>query len=604
MQNSVAPGTAQRAPRKRGRRAKAIIWTIVGLFAVCVVAMGVSAFIAKSAVDTLMDEGKALAADIDDSAKTSQHIDGMTSAAHRAHLATAHPIWRASEVLPFVGDDLRAVRLLAGTADTLISDVAAPLASFDLSSIGPQDGALNAEAIAELGKTIEQVAPVAEEANIRLIAEGIDQGSLLAPLREPVAQVTDVLGTASDVLRRLAIISPQLPTMLGMDEPRDYLVLVQNTAEMRTLGGNPGTLLKLTLTNGSMEITQTASSGDTDSGRATPIVPLEPSTEQLFTDRVGRYIQDTTMTPDFAQTAHIATAFWEDATGSSVDGVLAVDPILLSYILQATGPVELPDGESLTSDNVADQLLNQVYWRFPGNNYEEIKAQDAYFAAAAGAVFGQVTHSQNSFASLATQLYKGYEEGRILYNPTDATEAKAIAHTLFTGPLRDDSNAKATTLGVFVNDNTEGKLDYYANMNVTASSNVCTAADDEDRTFTATATYNYNLKPDQVESLPRYISTANYFPKGQKSTNLVFYGPAGSIFESATLDGEDFVPQYGAEDLGRQAVLINFISDPSTSHTVEVTFTAPPGEYGPLDVRTTPMVRPVPVDVDSSLCGQ
>ena len=68
-------------------------------------------------------------------------------------------------------------------------------------------------------------------------------------------------------MRRLAILSPQLSTMLGADEPRDYLVLVQNTAEMRTLGGNPGSLLMLTLDNGRMEITQSASEQDLNSGR-------------------------------------------------------------------------------------------------------------------------------------------------------------------------------------------------------------------------------------------------------------------------------------------------------------------------------------------------
>src|SRR5690606_30600942 len=142
MQNSVAPGTAQKPPaKKRKRRAKAITWTIVGVFVFCLAVMGVSAFVAKSAVDTLMAEAKALATDIDDSAKTQSHVDEMVSAASRAHWATAHPIWRATEVLPFVGDDMRAVRLLASTADTLVADVAAPLMEFDLSSIGPKDGA-------------------------------------------------------------------------------------------------------------------------------------------------------------------------------------------------------------------------------------------------------------------------------------------------------------------------------------------------------------------------------------------------------------------------------------------------------------------------------
>ncbi len=30
-----------------------------------------------------------------------------------------------------------------------------------------------------------------------------------------------------------------------------------------------------------------------------PVLPLDPGVEQLFSDRVGRYLQDTPLTPDF-----------------------------------------------------------------------------------------------------------------------------------------------------------------------------------------------------------------------------------------------------------------------------------------------------------------
>jgi len=583
-------------------RLKPTLWTIVGLIGFCIIVMGVSAFVAKTSVDALLDDANKLVADINDADATTQHVDDMRSSARNAHIATAHPIWRASEVLPFVGDDLRAVRLLAGAADPLIADVAAPLLEFDISSIGPTDGALNVDAVAQLGEKIEEVAPVAEQTNIRLIAEGIEFDGLLAPLREPVEQVSDVLGTFADAMRRLAILSPQLTTMLGGDAPQNYLVLVQNTAEMRSLGGNPGSLLMLTVDQGRMEITQTAGQADVNSGRPEPISPLTASTEELYTDRVGRYIQDTTMTPDFAQTADLARAFWSDTLGDPGASVIAIDPVLLSYILKATGPVELPDGTTLSADNVVAELLSNVYARYPGNNPSEIAAQDAFFTMAAGTIFGQLTSSQGDFFSLIQELAKGYNEGRLLYAPTNATEAQAVSGTRFGGPLTAQSNASDTQIGVFVNDNTEGKLDYYTDMSVAVASDMCTAEDDA--TFTVGTTYNYNLQPEQVADLPLYVSTGRYFPRGVKSTNLVFYGPVGSTFVGAKLDGQDFVPQAGTNDLGRQAVLVNFESDPGTTHTVEVNFSAPADQkYGPLEVRTTPMIKDVPVSTDPSSCG-
>ncbi|MGO3662365.1 DUF4012 domain-containing protein [Microbacterium gubbeenense] len=590
-----------RRPRRR-LRLKPTLWTIVGLLGFCIIVLGVSAVVAKMSVDALMSDAKALVADIDDADATAAHVDDMRSSARNAHIATAHPIWRASEVLPFVGDDLRAVRLLAGAADPLIADVAAPLLEFDLSSIGPNDGALNVDAVAQLGKTIEQVAPVAERTNIRLIAEGIDVDGLLPPLREPVKQVSNGLGTLADAMRRLAILSPQLPTMLGANEPRDYLVLVQNTAEMRTLGGNPGNMLMLTLDEGRMSITQEGNRFNIPTGLNEPIAPLNSATEALYTDRVGKFFQDTTMTPDFAQTAHLARAFWSSGLGDPGDAVLAIDPVALSYIMKATGPVQLPSGETLKSENVVDELLSKVYSRFPGGTAQSAQQQDAFFSAAAAGIFENVTSAKGGIAALVPQLAKAFDEGRVLYAPTDATEAEATRGTRFGGPLPKQNNSKNTLLGVFVNDNTEGKLDYYTSMSVDVASDVCQA--EGDATFTSRATYNYNLKPEQVAGLPQYVSTGRHFPKGVKSTNLVFYGPAGSTFISAKLDGEDFVPQAGTNDLGRQAVLINFESQPTTSHTVEVTFSAPADQkYGPLGVRTTPMIKDVPVTIDSPGCG-
>ncbi|MGO3319201.1 MAG: DUF4012 domain-containing protein [Microbacterium gubbeenense] len=560
-----------------------------------------SAVVAKMSVDSLMSDARALVADINDADATAAHVDDMRSAARNAHIATAHPIWRASEVLPAIGDDLRAVRLLAGAADPLVSDVAAPLLEFDIASIGPNDGALNVDAVGELGKKIEQVAPVAEQTNIRLIAEGIAVDDLLPQLRDPVKQVSEGLSTFADAMRRLAILSPQLPSMLGAGEPRDYLVLVQNTAEMRTLGGNPGNMLMLTLDEGRMSITQEGNRFNIPTGLNEAIEPLNSSTEALYTDRVGKFFQDITMTPDFAQTAHLARAFWSSALGDPGHAVLAIDPIALSYIMKATGPVQLSTGEVLKAGNVVDELLSNVYSRFPGETAESAQQQDAFFSSAAAGIFDNITSAKAGLAVLIPQLAKAYDEGRILYASTDATEAKALQGTRFGGPLPEQNNSDRTLLGVFVNDNTEGKLDYYTSMSVDASTDVCHA--EGDAVFTAKATYDYNLKPEQVAGLPKYVSTGTYFPKGVKSTNLVFYGPSGSTFVSAKLDGEDFVPQTGTHDLGRQAVLVNFESDPASTHTVEVTFSAPADQkYGPLGVRTTPMIKKVPVNIDSPGC--
>src|SRR5690606_9867888 len=97
---------------------------------------------------------------------------------------------------------------------------------------------------------------------------------------------------------------------------------------------------------GRISVTQQASSSDFDNGRATPITELNPETVAIYGDKVGRYIQDTTLPPDFTETADIVRAFWAEAFGTPVDAVVSFDPVALSYLLEATGPVTI-DQESI-----------------------------------------------------------------------------------------------------------------------------------------------------------------------------------------------------------------------------------------------------------------
>ncbi|UUL77361.1 DUF4012 domain-containing protein [Pseudarthrobacter sp. Fe7] len=63
---------------------------------------------------------------------------------------------------------------------------------------------------------------------------------------------------------------------------------------------------------------------------------------------------------------------WQRKTGQRVDGVISIDPVVLSYIIQSTGPVAVNGPElasvkaaglptDLTGDNVVPTLLSDVY---------------------------------------------------------------------------------------------------------------------------------------------------------------------------------------------------------------------------------------------------
>ena len=56
---------------------------------------------------------------------------------------------------------------------------------------------------------------------------------------------------------------------------------------------------------------------------------------------------------------------WAQQSGMNVDGVIAIDPVALSYVLVRSDPVTMPDGEVVTKDNVVELTESTAYSRFP-----------------------------------------------------------------------------------------------------------------------------------------------------------------------------------------------------------------------------------------------
>ena len=346
----------------------------------------------------------------------------------------------------------------------------------------------------------------------------------------------------------------------------------------------------LHIDDGAISIAQQASSSDFNNGRPRPIVELDPQTVALYGDKVGRWMQDVTTTVDFTESAAIMEAFWAESFGTPIDGFISIDPVALSYLMRATSPVTLPNGDVLTADNVVSTLLNEVYFR-----YDDPEQQDLYFALAAGAVFDTLTSADDSRA-LIEQVVHAVEEGRLLYVPASDAEAELIAGTRITGTL-PTGNDEITMVGSYINDITEGKLNYYMDTAV----EVVATCDAQPR-FEVTTTVTSTLQPDQVAGLARYISPGRFFPRGVISTDVVLYGPVGARLVSTSVNGSE-VSAHSVEHLGRPAAKINIVNRPAETHTVSAVFEADPGAFGPVEAWYTPMVRETPVTIHAPGCG-
>ncbi|WP_224084090.1 DUF4012 domain-containing protein [Arthrobacter sp. StoSoilB19] len=423
--------------------------------------------------------------------------------------------------------------------------------------------------------------------------QGIDSSDLLPQVAGPLRQAAEELSQATVALDSAADAASVAPGMLGEDGPKNYLLMIQNNAEARASGGIPGALAVLTMDHGKLALG--AQNSAVDVGTMTPPLPIDPQQQQIYSTRVGKYMQDVNLTPDFPTAASTAQAMWERKTGQRVNGVVSIDPVVLSYILQSTGPVEINGPElaavkaaglptELTGSNVVRTLLSDVYAKI-----QQPKLQDAYFAGVAKEVFAALSSGKGEAKGLITGISRGAEEGRVLIWSDDAVNQAVISKYALSGSI-SGPNVSPAQFGVYFNDGTGAKMDYYVRRTVQIIKE-CPVDGYGQTKVRITST---NMAPaDAATALPTYVTGAGIFgvPPGTVQTNIVAYGPVQANVESASVDGQKtpFAPYLHAN---RPVGVVAQQLAPGESKTLEFTFGKIVQHTEP-NLVVTPTVQPV-----------
>lgn len=456
-------------------------------------------------------------ADVENPDAALAHLADAAVDTSAARALTDDPIWAAAEWVPWIGPQLAAVSVTAAAVDDAASSAAPPLraaaAIMAPGALRASDGSIDVDGVAS-------AAPAAADAAARLRAasdrmSAIDRRPLLGSLATAVSSTTaglDRAASAADALHRTTVL---LPRMLGAEGPRSTLLLFQNNAEWRSLGGVVGAVAQVDTNEGRLTLQAQASSADVTAFADDPVLTLPDDIQGVFDTRPARYLQNTTQVPDFAVGAPIAREMWRRTTGTEVDAVVALDPVALSYLLQATGPVTLPSGEQLDADRAVPLLLDEVYRRF-----SDPREQDAFFQGASAAVFRALADGRGDPAALVQALTRAGDERRLLVWNADAADQAVLDGTTLQGalPVTDDARS---TIGVYLDDGTGSKIDYYLHPRITAG--WCDVG---------LATVHVDLRNDAPDpsTLPRYVTGGGDYgvPVGEALTGVYVYLPPGA----------------------------------------------------------------------------
>jgi len=203
---------------------------------------------------------------------------------------------------------------------------------------------------AQLTSPIRKIlAGFVELENANTILQLVDSRNLPKNLQSKVSDAINKLNYFLDLAQPLTSALPEVPNLLGNKTPRRYLLLFQNSDEIRPTGGFIGSVGILDLNDGFVSKFEIKDIYEIDGQLAEHLDP--PEGFGFITGSWG--LRDANYHADFPITAEAADFLFEKAGFGSVDGVAAINSTLLTKIVALANGVQIDRlEEKITADDL------------------------------------------------------------------------------------------------------------------------------------------------------------------------------------------------------------------------------------------------------------
>lgn len=385
-----------------------------------------------------------------------QELRKGESELRRAHDRISSPIIAPLRIVPVVGRQINSVRALSRASsealDAGLDALAVVRETIDREGVSPEERPAMLVILADEADTAH--------GRLRALDLGPAKG-LIAPLQEVRSEFAQRLERTTRDLDRARSGLRQFASLL--DGQARYLLLAANNAEMRAGSGMFLAAGELFIDKGRLGVTDMVSS--TDIGVLDPgEIPVDP--ELLATwgwAQPGRDLRDIGVTPRFDVSAELAARMWEKTRGGHVDGVMALDPVVLQALLKAVGPIKV-DGRKIGAENVVDELLHQQYVDFEDEADRDRAGRKAALGAVAEGAFSSFDRFTWDGTTLANGLAQAAQGRHLMLWSRDPVMQQAWVKAGIGGTLEDGSlmvsvlNYSGTKLDQFLKVATEMTL--------------------------------------------------------------------------------------------------------------------------------------------------
>lgn len=485
--SSGPPSRSDPRPSRSRRRHRVVI----GLIAIVVLVAAVAILVR----DVLATREALVAARHELSSARAAVADGDVPAAS-AHLGAARhsiagvrdrvdgPLWQLAARVPGPGRSLRTVRgvvEVAGAAtdaaDDAVERVGELLGRDGGLDIDVRDGAVSLDplqraATAWAGLDLVPLARARDE--LAAIVPSAVPGVVRAARRDTLDLADQLLGSLRDADALLAA----LPGFLGGDEPRKYLLALQNNAELRGTGGLIGSYAVLTVDDGAFTLSELsgygalADSDDPEFAGHRPVPVGDDFARRYQHINAAGFVANVNVDPDLPTTAQVLLDLYAARTGQHLDGIVAIDPVGLGTILGAIGPVALPPEADPTgllpnpvpASEIARVTMIDAYDVLGGHR----EAREVYLEQLATAAFHRLFAGDWDPAAVGRQVAAAASRRHLQIYSTHEEEQAAFAELGIDGalPASDAADTPADLLAVSANNAGGNKMDVHVGHTV------------------------------------------------------------------------------------------------------------------------------------------
>ncbi|MFN2537281.1 MAG: DUF4012 domain-containing protein [Mycobacteriales bacterium] len=507
----------------RRRLLVAVGVTLVGVLA-CLGWAGWKAIQARQDLTTAQAQIRAVQADVragqlENARNALPHLRQLLA---RAGSRVDGPAWSVSTHVPVLGGSYRAVQDTARAADLVAAQVLPPLVdALDTARNRHllRDHRVDLAVIRQLQSPVQRAARASERARSMVDRR---RGWLLPALKTRYDEARGAIDDLDDNVQTADRALGIAPQMLGADRPQRYFVAVQNNAEARATGGLIGAFAILTADQGTLKLERTGI-GNQDLTRTESAVVTLPGAASTWQD-IGstKAWFDANLTPHFPDVAQTMSALWQHQSGQQIDGVIGLDPVVMSTLLQGQRAITLPGGGHVDAANIVDFVCRREYVDYPSSKVRKPLLRDL-----ATEVFNRVVAGGDAVGTFRRLAKAGGSGHLYLWTRHEASQ-RVLASEIVGGALPPSGRPYLSVLTQNFGGN---KLDYFIRREISV-----TSAREGGIHVVVKLTNQAPL------GLPLYMTVRSDrpdppVPYGTARINLAVYAAGQSVFSGATIDG-------------------------------------------------------------------